>query len=105
MLICRVTVLRRGSGKDFLVYGRILKPAGISGIKIIEWAFSGRSNKIPEVFHSAWQAPDGRFGIIMANWTTEEQNIFIKDSRLQKGKESVLLHVVGREMENSGTLI
>ena len=39
-------------------------------------------HQIPSVFHAAWQAPDGRLGIVLANWTTETQEVCIVDERL-----------------------
>ena len=59
-IIRAVTALRRGPAKDFLVYGRMLRPARVNGILMIEWKSNGRNHRIPAVFHSAWQAPDGR---------------------------------------------
>lgn len=81
-MIRNVTALRRGQGKNFLVYGRMLRPAEVNGIKAIEWTSGNRNNRIPVVFHSAWQTPDGRFGIVLANWTKKEQVVAIKDERL-----------------------
>lgn len=81
-MIQNVTALRRGQGKDFLVYGRMLRPADIDGNKMMEWTSGSRNNRIPAVFHSAWQTPDGRFGIVIANWTDSVKTIAIKDGRL-----------------------
>ena len=76
-VIRAVGALRRGPGKDFLVYGRMLKPAQVNGIPMVEWAYNGRHNRIPAVFHSAWQSPDGRMAIVLANWTAEPQTVVI----------------------------
>jgi hypothetical protein len=78
------TALRRGKAKDFLVFGRMQRPAEATGIKVIHWENDGQLHKIPAVFHSAWQSPQGRFGIILANWTNETQAVSLSDSRLGK---------------------
>jgi hypothetical protein len=94
-MIRTVTALRRGPGKDFLVYGRMLRPATVAGIPTIEWTHGKRTHRIPAVFHAAWQAPDGRVGIVLANWTDQEQVIGVSDSQLDG---SLMLHISGREL-------
>ncbi len=77
------TALRRGAAKDFLVYGRMLAPAPIDGIRTVRWQEGGKDHQIPAVFHAAWQAPDGRIGLALANWTSEKQEVSIADPRLR----------------------
>ena len=79
------TALRRGKGKDFLVYGRMLRPADVQNIEIIRWQEGNQEHHIPAVFHAAWQAPDERVGIVLANWTTETQKVCVVDDRLGDG--------------------
>jgi hypothetical protein len=76
------TALRRGPAKDFLVYGRMLAPGQIENIKMVRWQHGGRDHQIPAVFHAAWQATDCRFGLVLANWTTEWQEVGVSDPRL-----------------------
>jgi hypothetical protein len=83
MLRC-TTALRRGKAKDYLVFGRMLRPSEIAGIKIVHWESDGLVRNIPAVLHSAWQTPEGRYGIVLANWTNEAQTVSIADSRLGK---------------------
>jgi hypothetical protein len=99
-MIRTVTVLRRGPGKDFLVFGRMLKPAAVNSIQVMEWTHEGRQHRVPSVFHAAWQAPDGRFGIVLANWTTEKQTVIINDTRLPgtKSGDAVVLHTADRAL-------
>ena len=99
-MIRTVTALRRGPGKDFLVFGRMLKPAAVNGIQMMEWTHEGRQHRVPSVFHAAWQAPDGRFGIVLANWTTEKQTVIVKDTRLPGTKtgDAVVLHTADRAL-------
>jgi hypothetical protein len=83
MLRC-TSALRRGKAKEFLVFGRMQRPSEVAGIKIIHWESDGLVRKIPAVLHSAWRSPEGRFGIVMANWTKDVQVVSISDARLGK---------------------
>jgi O-glycosyl hydrolase len=60
----------------------MLRPADVQNVNIIRWQQEGREHQIPAVFHAAWQAPDGRLGIVLANWTTETQEVRVVDERL-----------------------
>ncbi|MCL4506169.1 MAG: DUF6259 domain-containing protein [Chloroflexi bacterium] len=99
-MIRAVSALRRGPGKDFLVYGRMLRPVQANGIPMVEWHYNGRLNRIPAVFHSAWQAQDGRTAIVLANWTTDSQTVVIEDDRLRIGHDALTLQVSDAELHN-----
>jgi hypothetical protein len=81
-MIRTVTALRRGAGKDYLVYGRMMQPARIEQIGVMEWEYQGKRQAIAAVFHSAWQNPQGRFALALANWTADHQTAHIHDQRL-----------------------
>ena len=81
-VIRTVTTLRRGPGKDFLVLGRMQRPAGVTDIPVITWEWNGRVYRVPAVFHAAWQAPDGRHGVVLANWTDRSRRVTLADPRL-----------------------
>lgn len=74
--------LRRGKGRDHLVFGRMQRPAEAAGIRVVHWESEGEAHKIPAVFHSAWQSPQGKFGIVLSNWTKETQTVILSDLRL-----------------------
>lgn len=76
------TALRRGVAQDFLVYGRMLAPTPIADIPTINWQEDGIDHQIPAIFHAAWQAPDGRAALVLANWTSEPREVIIRDPRL-----------------------
>jgi hypothetical protein len=79
----RVTAgLRRGPARDYLVFGRMLHPAAVDGVRIMRWQYGGRDHAVPALFHAAWQAPDGRFGVVLANWTNGAQQATVSDVRL-----------------------
>ena len=81
-MLASTTALRRGPAKEYLVFGRMLAPARVEGVETVRWAHGSRYHQIPAVFHSAWQAPDGAFGVVLANWTTELQKTTVVDDRL-----------------------
>ena len=89
------TALRRGPGRDFLVYGRMLAPARVEGIQTVRWQHGGGDHQIPAVFHAAWQNPAGGLGFVLANWTGEEQTVEVCDPRLgKKGIQHLSAQVV-----------
>lgn len=77
-----VTAMRRGPGRDFLVYGRMQRPATVQGIETVRWEYEGRRHEVPAVAHAAWQSPEGRHGVAVANWTAREQRVEVLDPRL-----------------------
>jgi len=81
-MLAAATALRRGPAAQFLVYGRMMRPARVEGIRTVRWQHGGRDHRIPAVFHAAWQAPDGRLGLVFANWTGEPQEFLVSDGRL-----------------------
>jgi hypothetical protein len=84
-MIRAVTALRRGAGRDFLVYGRMQRPCAISGVRVIKWTWQDRRYEIPAVFHGCWTAPDGRYAVTLANWTARPQRVTVRDVRLEPG--------------------
>jgi hypothetical protein len=90
------TAMRRGPGRPFLVYGRMQHPARIAGVEVMRWQKNGHDYAVPAVAHAAWQAPDGRYGVALANWTTESRSVVVSAPRLGK---SVSVHVCGKKTE------
>jgi len=45
-------------------------------------------HRIPAIFHAAWQTPDERAGVVLANWTDKRRKIVVTDNRL--GRRLVL---------------
>ncbi len=89
-----VTALRRGAGREFLVHGRMQRPAEVGGVETLCWDQDGRHYEVPAVAHAAWQAPDGRLGVVLANWTNEPRTVTVGDARLGS---PVTIHSCGRE--------
>ncbi len=97
-MIRTISAIRRGAGRDFLVYGRMQHPAKLSGVDLVRWKIGDRPYAVPAVAHAAWQAPDGRFGVVLTNWTKEDRSVAVAAPRLGR---SPTLHVCGRKMESS----
>jgi hypothetical protein len=96
-VIRTATALRRGKGRDFLVFGRMLRPSVTANIQTVRWLSAGIEHRIPAVFHAVWQAPSGRLGAVFANWTNAAQAFTVADHRL--GSTAVLT-VSGRRMDS-----
>jgi len=60
----RVTHFRAGIARDFLVYGRMLRPWKVGGVTERDFGWG----KEPLVQSATWQAPDGRVAIVLANY-------------------------------------
>jgi hypothetical protein len=60
----RVTHFRAGVARDYLVYGRMLRPWKVSGVTERDFGWG----KEPLVQSATWQAADGRVGVVLANY-------------------------------------
>lgn len=76
------TALRRGQGKPYLVYGKMMPPAQIKDIEICHWQYGGQDHEAPSVFHSAWESPDGKYACVLSNWTDTPQDVTLAEPRL-----------------------
>jgi len=65
--LCRIATI------DFLVYGQFLRPINlvIHPSPLVKWD----SGQLPALFSAVWQAPDGRIGVALANWTSEDRSV------------------------------
>lgn len=89
------TALRRGAGKPFLVFGRMLAPAQVAPIPTVRWQEGGRDHQIPAMFHAKWRAPDGRLGWVFANWTNDAQSCTLSDAQLG---DQVTVHCAAQQV-------
>ncbi len=60
----RVTHFRAEVARDYLVYGRMLRPWKVSGVTERDFGWG----KELLVQSATWQAPDGRVGVVLANY-------------------------------------
>ncbi len=84
--------LRRGAGKPYLVYGRMLPPTPITTMTI-SWEHDREVHHVPAVFNAVWQSPAGDTAMALANWTQQAQTVTITDARLTTGR---MLHTVAQ---------
>jgi hypothetical protein len=92
-MIRTVTATRRGPGRDFLVFGRMQRPCLTRNVRKIRWVHGTTKRALDAVFHACWTAPDGRYAIVLANWTTQRQPVTVDDANL--GGRAVV-HIVSR---------
>ena len=100
-MIRTATAMRRGPGRDFLVYGRMQHPASVAGVNVVTWEANKVERKVPAVAHAAWQTPDGRYGVVLANWTTASQSVAVSAPRLGK---TAAVSVCGKKAEASAVV-
>jgi hypothetical protein len=62
----RINHFRAGIARDYLIYGRMLRPWMVS--KVTERDFGW--GKEPLVQSATWRAPDGKIGIVLANYAS-----------------------------------
>ena len=60
----RINHFRAGVAHDYLVYGRMLRPWAVSGVGERDFGWG----KEPLVQSATWQAPNGRIGVVLANY-------------------------------------
>lgn len=60
----RATHFRTGIGRDFLVFGKMLRPWIVSNVPARDFGYG----KEPLVQSATWQASDGRIGVALANY-------------------------------------
>jgi hypothetical protein len=59
----RVSRFRAGVARNYLVYGRMLRPWKVSGVTQRDFGWGNE----PLVKSSTWRAPDGRVGVVLVN--------------------------------------
>lgn len=74
-LLRRSIAMRRGIGRDFLAFGRLLRPFPVHDVESVNWMCDDRLMSMPAVLHARWEAPDGRTAVSLANWTDREQTV------------------------------
>jgi hypothetical protein len=60
----RATHFRAGVARDYLVYGRMLRPWKVNGVSQRDFGW-GRESVVQS---ATWQAQDGRIGVVLANF-------------------------------------
>ncbi|MGH2624919.1 MAG: hypothetical protein ACRDE7_14725, partial [Sphingobacterium sp.] len=83
--------LRYGIGRKFLINGRMMKPWKVSHVTERDFGLG----KAPIVESATWKAPDGNFGVVLANYGSiiETPKIELKG----EGKNKIIIYVNGEK--------
>jgi hypothetical protein len=94
----RCTHFRAGIARDYLIFGRMLRPWRVSNITEHDLGWG----KEPLVQSATWRAPDGRIGIVMANCSDlgETPRVELEGS----GTKEIVLHLDGKMIKQSAQL-
>jgi hypothetical protein len=82
----RATRLRNGIGRDYLIYGRMLPPWSVTNITKRDFGYG----KEPLVQSGTWKAPDGRIGVVLANYADSYQSPRV--TLEGQGKKKIVIH-------------
>lgn len=75
------TKLRYGVGRDFLIYGKMLAPWSVTNVVERDYGYG----KEPLVQSATWKAPDGRIGVVLANYAdTKGQPRIVLEGQAKK---------------------
>ena len=89
----RVNHFRAGIGRDYLVYGRMLRPWRVSKVTGRDFGWG----KEPLVQSATWQAPNGRIAVVLANCADlgESPRVELEG----RGSKKLSLYIDGRQKE------
>jgi len=83
---------RVGPARDYLVYGRMLRPWTVSGVSQRDFGWG----KEPSVMTATWRAPDGREGVVLANYADLRESPRV-ELEGRGNKELILYNGAGKE--------
>jgi hypothetical protein len=94
----RLNRFRAGVARDYLIYGRMLRPWTVTNVteRDLGWG------KEPLAPSATWQAPDGRIGVVLANYSDlgESPRVELQGD----GKKNVTLHIDAKKTERAEQL-
>jgi hypothetical protein len=100
-LLKAALALRRGAGKPWLVFGRMQKPAKVSGAAGRRWTHENRVVDIPSVLHAKWTDANGRPAVVLGNWTRDEQTLRVADRGLAESLSLTIVSANGEETRDT----
>ncbi len=91
----RTNHFRAGIARDFLVYGRMLRPWTVGNVTLRDFGWG----KEPLVQSATWQAADGRIGVVLANCADlgESPRVELRG----QGKKALALNIDGQQNERT----
>ena len=107
-LINNLSGWRQGLGKDYLIYGRMIKPLPVEDTRNVPMITrtAGREIPLESVFTSSWLLPNGRNAQFIVNYLPENQTVTLDAS----GCTDIRLHITstsstGKELKPGKTAI
>jgi hypothetical protein len=91
----RTNHFRTGIARDFLVYGRMLRPFAVSNVTHRDFGL-GREPLVPS---ATWQAADGRIGVVLANCA--DQGEVPRVELIGQGNQTITLHIDDQRTERN----
>lgn len=91
----RTSHFRVGIARDYLVFGRMLRPWKVSNVTEHDFGWG----KEPLVQSATWQAPDGRIAVVLANYADLGQ--FPRVELEGQGTKKLSLYIDGEQKERS----
>lgn len=91
----RANQLRAGVAKDFLIWGRMLRPYRVNSITHQDFGWG----KEPLVQSATWKAPDGRIGVVLANCTDLGETPQVELPG--EGSKKLTLHIDGKRTDRT----
>jgi hypothetical protein len=91
----KVSHFRSGVARDYLVYGRMLRPWKVNGVRLRDFGWG----KEPLVQSATWRAPDGRVGVVLANYSnfTQAPHVELEGD----GGKSLVIYVGDQKKEQA----
>ncbi len=89
-LLGAAAALRRGSGRPYLLEGRMERSVRVTGNPTRRWTHADRVHRIPAVLHHVWRAPDGSLALVAANWTDRPVSMRTRDPRFAAATDAVV---------------
>lgn len=98
----RATQLRNGIARDYLIFGRMLKPWSVTNVTKHDFGYG----KEPLVQSGTWKAPDGRIAVVLANYS--DSNEYPRIILEGEGKKKLVIYNDGKiqniEMDLPGVI-
>src|ERR1019366_3634822 len=82
----RATHFRTGVGRDYLIFGRMLRPWSVTNVPTRDFGYG----KEPLVQSATWKAPDGRIGVALANYSDAKESPRVELEG--QGMKKVVIH-------------
>jgi hypothetical protein len=91
----RLNRFRAGIARDYLIYGRMLRPWPVTNVTERDFGWG----KEPLAPSATWQAPDGRIGVVLANYSDlgESPRVELQGD----GKKNLMFYIDGKKTERA----